>query len=142
MQHYLEELKLEPCNMVLEVTERQAIESFELFREAIAYYSDLGYAIAVDDTGAGYSNLETVLELKPQFIKIDISIVRGVNENILKKELIRAIKRLALEMGSIVIAEGIETREELKTLEEIGINFGQGFIFAKPGPAFPEITSL
>jgi EAL domain-containing protein (putative c-di-GMP-specific phosphodiesterase class I) len=141
LQQYLEELKLDPSNVVLEVTERQAIESFELFREAIAYYSDLGFAIAVDDTGAGYSNLETVLELKPQFIKIDISIVRGVNENVLKKELIRAINRLAQEMESIVIAEGIETREELKTLEEIGINFGQGFIFAKPGPAFPEISS-
>jgi EAL domain-containing protein (putative c-di-GMP-specific phosphodiesterase class I) len=142
LQHYLDELKLEPINMVLEVTEREAIESYDLFREAIKYFSDLGFAIAVDDTGAGYSNLETVLELKPQYIKIDISIVRGVDSNVLKQELIRAIKRLAREMGSVVIAEGIETQKELEALKKIGISVGQGYIFSKPGPAFPGISSL
>lgn len=140
LKTFLEDLKLAPVNIVLEVTEREAIENYDLFREAITYYSDLGFAIAVDDTGAGYSSLETVVELKPAFIKLDISIVRGIDRNILKQELIKAIIGLSREMGSKVIAEGIETKEELATLKSIGINIGQGFLFAKPGPAFPEIS--
>lgn len=139
LKSFLDEIKLNPYNIVLEVTEREAIENYELFKEAVKYYSDLGFAIAVDDTGAGYSSLETVVELKPQFIKIDISIVRGIDKNILKQELIKAIIGLSKEMGSTVIAEGIETDEELKTLRKIGINIGQGFLFAKPAAAFPTI---
>ncbi|MEW6109111.1 MAG: GGDEF domain-containing phosphodiesterase [Nitrospirota bacterium] len=139
LKSFLEELKLNPFNIVLEVTEREAIEQYDLFREAVKYYSDLGFAIAVDDTGAGYSSLETVVELKPQFIKLDISIVRGIDKNILKQELIKAIMGLSKEMNSTVIAEGIETEEELKTLKHIGISVGQGFLFAKPAPAFPNI---
>jgi EAL domain-containing protein (putative c-di-GMP-specific phosphodiesterase class I) len=139
LQDFLKEVELKPVNMVLEVTEREAIENYDLFRKAVKYYSDLGFAIAVDDTGAGYSSLETVLELKPEYIKLDISIIREIDKNVLKQELVRAIKGLAKEMRSIVIAEGIETEEELNALKKIGIHNGQGFIFAKPGPAFPDI---
>ncbi len=140
LRSFLEDLKLTPFNIVLEVTEREAIEQYDLFKEAVKYYSDLGFAIAVDDTGAGYSSLETVVELKPQFIKLDISIVRGINTNILKQELIKAIMSLSKEMKSNVIAEGIETQEELTTLMKIGINFGQGFLFAKPDSGFKDIV--
>lgn len=139
LKSFLEELKITPANIVLEVTEREAIENYELFKEAVSYYSGLGFAIAVDDTGAGYSSLETVVELKPDFIKLDISIVRDIDKNILKQELIKAIMALSKEMNSTVIAEGVETEEELNTLREIGIDFGQGFLFARPGLPFPEI---
>ncbi len=139
LKTFLEELKLNPFNIVLEVTEREAIENYELFKEAVQYYSDLGFAIAVDDTGAGYSSLETVVELKPQYIKLDISIIRGIDKNILKQELIKAIMGLSKEMKSVVIAEGIETEAELNTLKKIGIGVGQGFLFAKPAPPFPGI---
>lgn len=141
LKAFLEDLKLDPHNIVIEVTEREAIENYDLFKDAVKYYSDLGFAIAVDDTGAGYSSLETVVELKPEYIKLDISIVRGIDKNILKQELIKAIMGLSREMNSIVIAEGIETKEELATLRQIGISVGQGFLFAKPGPAFPDITT-
>jgi EAL domain-containing protein (putative c-di-GMP-specific phosphodiesterase class I) len=139
LKTFLEELKLNPVNIVLEVTEREAIENYELFKEAVQYYSDVGFAIAVDDTGAGYSSLETVVELKPQYIKIDISIVRDIDKNILKQELIKAIIGLAKQMNSTLIAEGIETIEELNTLKKIGIGVGQGFLFAKPSPTFADI---
>ncbi len=139
LKSVLEELRINPVNIVLEVTEREAIENFDLFRDAVKYYSDLGFAIAVDDTGAGYSSLETVVELKPQFLKLDISIVRDIDKNILKQQLIKAIVGLSKELGSVVIAEGIETQEELRILKQIGVNVGQGFYFAKPGPAFPCI---
>jgi EAL domain-containing protein (putative c-di-GMP-specific phosphodiesterase class I) len=135
----LEELKLDPNNIVLEVTEKEAIDNYDVFREAVKYYSDLGFAIAVDDTGTGYSSLETVIELKPQYIKIDISIVRGIDKNVLKQQLIKAMVGLSLEIDSVVIAEGIETKEELITLKQLGVHVGQGYLFAKPGPAFPDI---
>jgi EAL domain-containing protein (putative c-di-GMP-specific phosphodiesterase class I) len=137
---FLQELLLSPINIVFEITEREAIENYDLFNKAVKYYTDLGFAIAVDDTGAGFSSLETVIELKPMFIKLDISIVRGIEKNQLKQELIKAIYSLSKKMGSLVIAEGIETEEELNTLKQIGISLGQGFLFAKPGPAFPTIV--
>ena len=135
----LEELRLSPVNIVFEITEREAIENYDLFNKAVKYYTDLGFAIAVDDTGAGFSSLETVVELKPQFIKLDISIVRNIHKNMLKQELIKAIRSLSVQMDSLVIAEGVETEEELEALKEIGITVGQGFLFARPGPAFPPV---
>lgn len=137
---FLEDLKLNPRNIVLEITEREAIENFDLFRKAIKYYSDIGFSIAVDDMGAGYSSLETIVELKPQYIKLDISIIRGIDKNMLKQELIKAIIGLSKRMNSLVIAEGIETKEELGSLKQIGISLGQGFLFAKPAPPFSPIN--
>jgi EAL domain-containing protein (putative c-di-GMP-specific phosphodiesterase class I) len=139
LKSLLKELKITPADIVLEITEREAIENYNLFKEAVLYYSGLGFAIAIDDTGTGYSGLETVVELRPNFIKLDISIVRDIDKNLPKQELIKAIKAFSKELNSTVIAEGIETEEELRTLKEIGINIGQGFLFARPGPAFPDI---
>ncbi len=82
-----------------------------------------------------------MVELKPHYIKLDISLVRGIEKNLLKQELIKAIQSLAVKMDSLVIAEGIETREELNTLKEIGVTIGQGHYFAKPGPAFPSLLT-
>lgn len=137
----LKRLKIRPENLVFEVTEREAVENYNLFKEAVSYYSEMGFAIAVDDTGAGYSSLETVVELKPDFVKLDISIIRGIDKNFLKQELIKAISGLANKMGSLVIAEGIETEEELEILKRLGIRYGQGFLFARPGPPFPDISN-
>jgi len=139
LEALLEDIQLKPMNIVLEVTEREAIEDYELFRKAVKYYSSFGFSIAMDDTGSGYSSLESLVELKPHFIKLDISIVRDLDKNLLKKELVKAIGGLASQMNSTIIAEGIETEAELLTLREIGVNVGQGYLFAKPGPAFPTI---
>lgn len=139
LESLLEDSNINPFNVVLEVTEREAVKDYDLFKEAATYYSDIGFAIAIDDTGTGYSSLESVVELKPKYIKLDISLIRGIYKNILKQELIKAIVGLSKKMHSIVIAEGIEAEDELNTLKEIGINFGQGFFFAKPAPPFPDI---
>jgi EAL domain-containing protein (putative c-di-GMP-specific phosphodiesterase class I) len=139
LESLLEDSNINPFNVVLEVTEREAVKDYDLFKEAATYYSDIGFAIAIDDTGTGYSSLESVVELKPKYIKLDISLIRRIYKNILKQELIKAIVGLSKKMHSIVIAEGIEAEDELNTLKEIGINFGQGFFFAKPAPPFPDI---
>jgi EAL domain-containing protein (putative c-di-GMP-specific phosphodiesterase class I) len=139
LKSFLNGVMIRPVNIVLEVTEREAIENYELFKEAASYYSGLGFSIAVDDTGTGYSGLETLFELKPDFIKIDISIVRNIDKNKVKQELAKALIAISKELNSSVIAEGIETEEELYNLRGIGVDIGQGFLFAKPGPAFPDI---
>ena len=136
---FLNEVKINPVNIVLEITEREAIENYELFKEAVSYYAGLGFSIAVDDTGTGYSGLETLFELKPDFIKVDISIVRAIDKNKVKQELAKALIALSKELNSTVIAEGIETEEELHTLREIGIKIGQGFLFARPNAFFTDI---
>lgn len=139
---FLADLKISPRSIVLEVTERLAIENFEIFKEAADYYSKIGFAIAVDDTGTGYSNLETLIKLKLQFVKIDISLVRNIGSNPLKKELVRAIAHIAKSINAKVIAEGIETKEEMQTLMGLSVAYGQGFLFARPNNPFPKISSL
>lgn len=136
---FLDEVKINPVNIVLEITEREAIENYELFKEAVSYYSGLGFSIAVDDTGTGYSGLETLFELRPDFIKVDMSIVRGIDKNKVKQELAKALIALSKELNSTVIAEGIETEEELHALREIGVKIGQGFLFAGPDTLFADI---
>lgn len=139
---FLIDLNINPRNIVLEVTERLAIENFEIFKEATDYYSNLGFAIAVDDTGTGYSNLENLIKLKLEYVKIDISLISEIDKNPLKKELVRAIVHIARNIGAEVIAEGIETKEEMNTLLDIAVIYGQGFLFARPDNPFPEINSI
>ena len=110
MRETLGALGLAPRNLVLEVSERQAISNFPIFREATDHFSNVGFRIALDDTGAGFSSLEAALELSPDFLKIDMSLVRGIEESPEKQELLRGLKGVAGKMGSTLIAEGIETR--------------------------------
>ncbi len=131
-------LGLRPSNLVLEISERQAISNFPIFREAIDHFSGLGFRIALDDTGSGFSSLEAALELQPDFLKIDMSLVRSIEDSPEKQEVLRGLQSLSARMGSHVIAEGIETAEELAAIAGLGIEFGQGFFLgrgvAAPGP--------
>ena len=132
----LADLGLSPRNLVLEISERQAISNFPIFREAIDHFSGLGFRIALDDTGSGFSSLEAALELQPDFLKIDMSLVRSIEDSPEKQEVLRGLQSLSTRMGSHVIAEGIETPEELAAIAALGIEFGQGFYLGR-GAAAP-----
>ncbi len=134
----LDELGLSASKIVMEISERYAIENYEVFRKAIGYYKQLGFSIAVDDTGVGHSSLETVVELRPQFIKLDLSLVHGIDRNPVKQELIRAIVTLSDSMQSKVIGEGIETEEEMDGLIRLGVPYGQGFYIGRPAPTLSK----
>ncbi|MBW2644837.1 MAG: EAL domain-containing protein [Deltaproteobacteria bacterium] len=136
----LKEVNVDPNKIVMEITEKQAVKDYHLLYEATQHLKDIGFAIAIDDVGTGYSNLQSLVELKPNFIKIDISIVRNVDKERAKEDLIRSFLVLAQTLNAKVIGEGIETKEELDKLTELGIDCGQGFYFAKPGPPFPKIS--
>ncbi|WP_206918288.1 bifunctional diguanylate cyclase/phosphodiesterase [Alicyclobacillus suci] len=128
----LERRALKPYDIVLELTERRGIDDFNAFRKAIQRYRQKGYLIAIDDAGAGYSSLQTIAEVQPDFIKIDRSLVAGVHMDKTKEALLKALCHAALACDSRVIAEGIETYEELVSVTEMGVPYGQGYCLGRP----------
>lgn len=134
LKDFLKSKKIQPENIVFEINERVAIDNFSSFREAIKYYTDLGISIAIDDAGTGYSSLEAIVELRPQFLKFDMSMVRGIGRDPLKQEMLKMLSILADKINAEIIAEGIENLEELNMLRSMGLQIGQGFYFSKPLP--------
>jgi EAL domain-containing protein (putative c-di-GMP-specific phosphodiesterase class I) len=132
--HTLEQCNLRPSDVVLEISEQESIENFSIFREVRDYYGKLGFEIALDDVGAGYSSLESVMELVPEYIKVDRAFVAGSDEDPMRQELLRALQAVAEKINARIIGEGLDTIEELETLGRLGISFGQGWLFGKPHP--------
>jgi EAL domain-containing protein (putative c-di-GMP-specific phosphodiesterase class I) len=134
---FLDKAQVSPDRIVLEITEKLVIENYHLFREAMAYFTDLGMSFAVDDVGAGYSGLESIARLKPQFLKIDMALVHDVHASLVNREMVKAIITMGEGIGSTVIAEGIQTDDEANALHKMGIDWGQGYLLARPdaGPA-------
>jgi EAL domain-containing protein (putative c-di-GMP-specific phosphodiesterase class I) len=130
----LEELVIGPANLVLEISEREAISNFQIFREAVDHISRLGVGIALDDTGSGYSSLEAAMEISPDFLKVDMTLVRGLEDDPQRQELLRSLHRLSHNMNARLIAEGVETEAEFDALVELGVELGQGFLFGRSGP--------
>ncbi len=136
----LESIGLAPRNIVFEITERTSIKDFNQFRQVLEHYRDQGFGIAVDDAGAGYSSLQSIAELHPEFIKIDMSLIKNVDKNPVKKALIETFVTFAQKINSEIIAEGIETPQELKVLMEMGIHYGQGYFLARPANPVPAVN--
>ncbi len=130
----LEKCRLSPQDVVFEVSEQQSIRDFEAFREMRDYYRKLGFSFALDDTGSGYAGLEALLEISPEYIKVDRAFVSGVDEDAVRQDLLRALRAVADKTGAKIIGEGLDTLEEFAMLEELGIDFGQGWLFGHPHP--------
>lgn len=130
----LQDLRLRPEDLVFEISERESIDNFSIFREASDHYKALGFQIALDDTGVAYGSLAAVMELAPDFIKVDMSLIRGIDTDPPRQELLRALHAVAGKLGGQIIAEGIETTEELSTLQGLGIPYGQGYLFGRAAP--------
>ncbi|BCG58959.1 EAL domain-containing protein [Paenibacillus sp. URB8-2] len=128
----LKQLGLTPSRVVLELTERQAVHDYVGFEKTLAHYRKQGFRIAVDDAGSGYNSLKTLVYLKPEFIKLDKSLIRGINGNREQQHLLGLIREYAQASGTRVIAEGIETEAELKFLREAAIDYGQGYLVGRP----------
>ena len=132
LEELLKDIKVKPENVIFEVSEKMAIDNYDMFRAALREYSDIGIVHASDDIGTGHSDLERIMELKPGFMKIDLSFVKDIHRSYIKQEIVRAMVLLAKSINSIIIAEGVETREEYEKLRELEVPYGQGFLFAKP----------
>lgn len=130
----LEKRGLAPRDLVFEISEQESTRSFGAFREICDHYRRLGFQFALDDTGSGYAGLEELVELEPDYIKIDRSMVSGVDQDPARQDVLAAVLQLAEKMGAQVIGEGLDTLEELAMLERLGIRFGQGWLFGHPTP--------
>jgi len=128
----LEKYRLSPKNIVFEITERSAIQDFSAFRKVLEHYRNQDFQIAIDDAGAGYSSLQAISELKPDYIKIDRSLIQNIDQNKVKENLLETFVNISRKMNSKVIAEGIETMEELSKVTRLGVHFGQGYFLARP----------
>lgn len=126
--------------VVLEITERASLEQVPDARNRIASLRELGYRIAVDDLGAGYAGLTSFALLEPDVAKLDMAIVRDVHRIPTKQKLIHSMSDLCRDMGIQLVAEGVETIEELHALMELGCDLFQGYYFARPAPPFPEVN--
>jgi EAL domain-containing protein (putative c-di-GMP-specific phosphodiesterase class I) len=129
LRKILENHELRPSDLVLEISESESIENFGVFREVSDACREVGVRIAIDDAGTGYASLEAIMEITPDFIKTDIGLVRGIDSDPPRQEVVRALAAVARGIGAHVIAEGIETGAELRALRELGVRYGQGFYF-------------
>jgi EAL domain-containing protein (putative c-di-GMP-specific phosphodiesterase class I)/AmiR/NasT family two-component response regulator len=126
--------RIDGRRVVIELTEHSRIEDYDGLIDQLDAFRLQGIRVAVDDAGAGYSGLRHILRLRPDLLKMDIELIRGINDDPARRALASALMLFAEEIGAVVVAEGIETREELETLQALGVRFGQGYHLARPGP--------
>jgi EAL domain-containing protein (putative c-di-GMP-specific phosphodiesterase class I) len=123
--------------VVLEITERMSLDHVDDLDARITKLRTLGFRVAVDDLGAGYAGLSSFAQLEPDVAKVDMSLIRDVHAKPKKQSIVRSLQRLCVELGILLVAEGVESREERDTLISLGCDLFQGYLLAKPGPAFP-----
>lgn len=133
----LEQHHLTPEQVVFEITERSSIEDYPSFKKALEHYRNQGYQIAIDDVGAGYSSLQSVVELRPDYLKVDRSIISNIHHDDVKKHVLHTLQEVGGKLDVSIIAEGIEQQEELNVLTKMGIPYAQGYLLGRPAP-FPR----
>lgn len=132
---------IHPQQIVLELTEKSAVDDYEALNRIANQFRDHGFDIAIDDLGSGYSGLRQWSEVLPEYVKVDKHFVQAVETNAHKRQFIHSIVEIARTLGSKVIAEGIETQEQLQVMQELGVNFGQGYLFCKPAKNPPCVKA-
>jgi EAL domain-containing protein (putative c-di-GMP-specific phosphodiesterase class I) len=123
----------------LEITESAAFEYFDLCRGVLKELCDRAHVnLVVDDLGAGHSNLKRILDLEPRVVKLDIELVKELDKSRRQQILVRSVVQLCKELGATVVAEGIETLDELKAVRDCGADYAQGYLLAKPAYPVPD----
>lgn len=126
------ELGMDPAQLVFEVVETEKVDDLEHLKSILAFYKKKGFQYALDDVGEGYSTIEMLAELKPQYMKLDMQFVQGVAEDPEKQQTAKKFLEKALEVESIPLAEGVESREDFEWLKARGYQLFQGYYFGKP----------
>jgi EAL domain-containing protein (putative c-di-GMP-specific phosphodiesterase class I) len=125
-------------NVVVEISEKEVVHDYPAFRETLDRLRQAGLQIAIDDAGSGYSGLESILQLRPEYLKIATSIVRNLHADTIKRQVITALASLGEQIHAPLIAEGIEQPEELESLLALGVRMGQGFLLGRPQARIPR----
>jgi len=137
----IREFGLQPEQIVFELTEKKALTDFKMFEKVMYNYRAQGFRLAVDDAGSGYNSLKTLVHLRPEFIKLDRSLIHNISQNEAQQKMVSLLLDYANQLNTFVIAEGIEETEDLHFLKTIGIHFGQGYALGHPNRCLapPEI---
>lgn len=130
---------IKPQNIIFEITERNVILDMTGFISTINHYRSQDYKIAIDDAGAGYSGLNLISDINPNYIKLDMKLIRNIDSDNLKYALVKGMVELSKASQISLIAEGIETCEELNTLINLGVQYGQGYFIQRPSAEVLEI---
>ncbi len=123
---------IDPSRIVIEITEKTSIVDHDRFQAVIEHYSRQGFQFAVDDFGSGHSGLIALISTTPQYIKLDMEVVRNVHRHAYRRHLVRSLNAFAASVDSRLVAEGVETWEELEALLRLGVRYAQGFLLARP----------
>jgi diguanylate cyclase (GGDEF)-like protein len=127
-------MRIDPGRVIIELTENQPTYDYALMREAVMHYRRMGFRIAIDDLGEGFSSLRLWSELRPDYVKIDMHFIQGINHDPVKLQFVRSIQEIAGQSETRVIAEGIENQAELLMLRDLGVAYGQGYHIGRPSP--------
>lgn len=128
--------------VVLEITERAGLPEISNSKEIVRELRARGFRIAIDDLGSGYAGLNSLAILEPDVVKLDMVLVRDIQDSLTKRKLVSTVTSLCRDMGAIVVAEGIESLAEEETLLKLGCDLFQGYRYAKPGRPFPELLQV
>ncbi|HVA59574.1 MAG TPA: EAL domain-containing protein [Mycobacteriales bacterium] len=120
--------------LVLELTEHAPVDDYAAIIQAMGPLRERGIRLAIDDTGAGFASLEHVLRLRPEIVKLDIALTRGIDTDPVRRALAAALLTFTAEIDATIVAEGVETATELDALRNLQVNYGQGFHLSRPGP--------
>ena len=131
-KEYLTQYGIEPENVVFEITERHVISDMKGFQGTVSHYKEQNYRIAIDDVGAGFSGLNLISDIHPHYIKLDNNLIHGINDDSTKYALVKSMAELSKTANIRLIAEGVETREELSTLIDLGVQYAQGYYLKRP----------
>jgi EAL domain-containing protein (putative c-di-GMP-specific phosphodiesterase class I) len=128
-------------DIVLDIGDMNSIEDYKMFDSEVTDLRSRGIGMSIDDVGRGASSLENISEMGPDFIKVDNAMVRNIDKSMIKQEIVRSLCQAAVAMDAVVIAEGIETREELATVMRCGATHGQGYLFYRPSRELPAMKA-
>ncbi|MDW5298765.1 MAG: GGDEF domain-containing protein [Sedimentibacter sp.] len=136
---FLKHYDITPQNVIFEITERNVITDIDGFTSTVDHYKSQDFKIAIDDAGSGYSGLNLISDVNPHYIKLDMKLIRDVNNDSLKFALVKGMVEFSKVSNTYLIAEGIETYAELETLINIGVQYGQGYFIQMPNQEVLEI---
>jgi EAL domain-containing protein (putative c-di-GMP-specific phosphodiesterase class I) len=128
---------LQRAQFVFEVTESDLVQDVGQLRRILDFYRASGFRVALDDLGAGYSSLNLLAQLRPDFVKLDMELTRDADTDAYKQTVISKLVEMAHALGAQVVGEGVETRSEHALLQQIGVDLAQGYLFARPGSPPP-----
>lgn len=131
-QSCLEKCGFSPAQVVIEITEQSAVKDMKEFSQAISHYINQSYEIAIDDAGSCYSGLNLICDIKPRYLKLDRQLIQDIDKDNVKYAMVKCLVDFSKLVSIRLIAEGIETDRELKTLIKLGVPYGQGFFLARP----------